>query len=61
MSRDPTPVAATIHGLAAAIAHRSPNPDNRLRQLHEINPGTYHHTHGLRPDTCPHCTDKEPE
>ncbi len=57
--RDPTPIAATVHGLAAAYAYRSPNPGDRLRQLHEINPAAYHHTHGIQPDTCPHCTDEE--
>lgn len=33
---------------------------SRLRQLHEINPAAYHHTHNLTPDTCQHCTDEEP-
>lgn len=57
--RDPTTIAATAHGLVSAIAHRSPDPASRLWQLHEINPGAYHRTHGLDPDTCPHCTDEE--
>ncbi len=57
--RDPTPITAAAHGLLSAIAYRSPNPTDRLRQLHEINPGTYHRTHGVDPDTCPHCQDEE--
>lgn len=57
--RDPTPFTATAHGLLSAIAHRSPNPADRLKQLHEINPGTYHRTHGIQPDTCDHCISEE--
>ncbi len=28
-------------------------------QIHEINHATYHHTPGIQPDTCLHCTDEE--
>lgn len=58
--RDPTPFAATAHAVLVAIAHRSPNPTDRLKQLHEINPGAYHRTHGIQPDTCPHCDEETP-
>lgn len=58
--REPTPITATAHGLLSAIAYRSPDPSSRQRQLHEINPGAYHDTHAVAPDTCPHCQDEEP-
>ncbi len=57
--REPSPIAATVYGLVSAIACQSPEPSSRLRQLHEINPGAYHRTHGVDSDTCPHCTDEE--
>lgn len=59
MSRDPTPITATAHGLLSAIAYRSPDRASRLKQLHEINPTAWHTTNAVTPDTCPHCTNEE--
>ncbi len=58
MTRHPTAVGPTVFGVAAAIAHLS-DDRTRDRQLHELNPGAWHTTNGVQPDTCPHCTDEE--
>lgn len=33
--------------------------DERLRQLHEIDPDRYHAACGATPDNCPHCADPD--
>lgn len=59
--RDPTTIAATAFGVATAIAHLADpaTAATRGRQLHEINPGAWHTTNAVTPDTCTHCTDEE--
>lgn len=58
----PEQIGRTATRVLSEIAYRSP-PETaavRLKQLHEINPGTYHRTHNIQPDNCPHCTEETP-
>jgi hypothetical protein len=54
----PAGVAATEVVVRIAAATVEPRTrEERIRQVHEINPGQFHEATDVPPDRCPYCVD----